>query len=79
MFEKIDHFLREDKFKLVIDENSVYLSNYKKLLSLEDNYISLLTPNKRIILKGKNLVLKKILDKELLVLGSIEKIEVQDE
>ena len=62
-----------------LEEEQLYISNYKRLISLEDNYISILSPHKRISISGKGLVLNRILDKECLIRGTIEKIEVKDE
>ncbi len=64
---------------MIIDEDSIYIVNYKRLLSLEQNSISIIIPKKKILIYGKDLVLKKIVDEELLIKGSINKIEVIDE
>ena len=79
MFDRWKNFLRDDSFHIIFEERSVYISNYKKLISLEDNYISILSPHKKILITGKNLVLNKILDDECLISGDIFKIEVKDE
>lgn len=47
-----------------------------KIIVLEENKISLLTNNNKIIIKGNNLVLKKLLDKEILINGKLLNIEV---
>lgn len=79
MLEKLDGFLNENKFKIILEDNSLYISNYKRIISLENEYVSLITPTKKIQISGSNLSLKKILDKELLIKGKITKIEVLDE
>lgn len=79
MINKIGNYLNNNKYKMIIDEETIYIVNYKRLLSLEDNYISLLTNNKKIEVSGKNLKLKKIVENELLIKGLINKIEVRDE
>lgn len=79
MFQKISHFLKDDDFQMILQNHSLYIKNYQKLISLEEDYISFFIPNKRLFIRGKNLSLKKILDFEVLIQGTIEMIEVKDE
>lgn len=79
MINKMGNYLSNKKYKMIIDEQSIYIVNYKILLSLEENYISLLTNNKKIEISGNKLKLKKIVENELLIKGFINKIEVKDE
>ena len=75
----IKNYLNKAPFKIIIEEKKLYIANYKRLISLEDNYISLVTSNKKIIIKGIKLSLKKIEEEELLVEGTIQDVEVLDE
>ena len=79
MFQKISHFLKDDDFQMILQNHSLYIKNYQKLISLEEDYISFFIINKRLFIRGKNLSLKKILDFEVLIQGTIEMIEVKDE
>lgn len=79
MTNLIDNYLNNREYKMIINEDSIYIVNYKRLLSLEQNFISIIIPKKKILIYGKELVLKKIVDEELLIKGSINKIEVIDE
>lgn len=79
MLEHLDNYLNDNKFKIVLEESKLYIANYKRLISLEDEYISILINNKKISINGKNLSLVKILEKDLLIKGTINKIEVIDE
>lgn len=72
-------YLNKAPFKIIIEEQKLYIANYKRLLSLEDNYISIVTSKKKIIIKGMNLSLKRIEEEELLVEGTIQEVEVLDE
>lgn len=74
--ERIKRYLLEDNFKMIIDDQSLFIANYKRLLSIEENYLSILSKEKKINVYGKKLHLKKILKNELLIMGMIEKIEV---
>lgn len=67
----------EDNFKLILKDNSLYIENYKRIISLEDDSIILKNEKNKVVITGNNLKIKRILEKELLVVGEIFKIEVQ--
>ena len=79
MLKEINNYINDNNFKLSLYKNKLNIVNYKKLLSLEENYISVLLEKKKLIIKGSNLLLIKILDNELLIKGNIKNIEVIDE
>lgn len=76
MFNKVREYIKDDEFKLIIFEDRIYATNYDEIISLEDERISLKIKNKRIIVKGKNLTLHKLLEKEILISGLVSNIEV---
>ena len=79
MFNKINNFIKDNEFIINLFEDKIYIKNYQRLVTLENNYISLYTNKKKIIIKGKNMNLNKILDKELLIIGEFISIEVINE
>ena len=78
MLENLRNYIEENNFKLIVNDNSIDIINYTRIISLESNYISIKTKNKKIIIKGNNLKPEKILDKEILVKGFITTIEVDN-
>ena len=76
MLNRISNYINDNRFKMTVFSDSIYLVNYKRIISIEDNYISFYTDNSKIVISGNNLVLKKILKEELLISGNISKIEV---
>ena len=78
MFDKIRNYLDDNKFKLTLYDNKIYISNYKEVIILTENRITIDIFDKLLIIKGENLVLSKILNKELLITAtkiySIEEI-----
>jgi len=54
----------------------LHIINYKKILSLDEEYISVITDNKKINIKGDKLIPQKLLDNEILIIGKIKNIEV---
>lgn len=76
MFNYISNYINDKEFKFTIYEDKIHIINLNKIITLEDNYISLLSINKKINIKGNNLVLSKLVDNELLIKGNISSIEV---
>lgn len=79
MLNSLNNFINDKTFRFTVYENMINIINYNKIISLEDNYISILSTNKKILIKGNNLILKKLLDKEILIKGNISNIEVINE
>ena len=78
MLEKISNYVNDKEFRLTLYNDKIHIINYKKIISLESNYLSILCLNKKILVTGNNLILSKILDNELLIKGTINNIEVID-
>ena len=70
------HFFMNDKFRMTLFENSLYVANYEKILILEEEKILFLVQDKKIMIQGTNLLLKRMLQEEMLIEGNIKKIEV---
>ena len=79
MLEKLSNYIVDREFRLTLFKDMVNVINYSKIISLEENYISIIANEKKILIKVNNLVLKKILDNELLIKGIINSIEVVNE
>ena len=69
MFSRLSNYINNDKFSLTITDNI-------RILSLDEEYISVITDNKKINIKGDKLIPQKLLDNEILIIGKIKNIEV---
>lgn len=76
MFNRLSNYINNDKFSLTITDNMLHIINYKRILSLDEEYISVITDNKKINIKGDKLIPQKLLDNEILIIGKIKNIEV---
>ena len=76
MFNRIIEYINDDEFRLTVLENRIYIINYLKIISLDDDRISFLTKKGRVIIKGSKLSLNKMLDDEVLIGGVVSNIEV---
>ena len=76
MFNRLSNYINNDKFSLTITDNMLHIINYKKILSLDEEYISVITDNKKINIKGDKLTPQKLLDDEILLIGKIKNTAV---
>lgn len=76
MLERIGEFINDEEFSFTVYENRINIKNFKRIITLENDYISLICPSKKINIKGSNLTLKKLVDYEMLIVGNINLIEV---
>lgn len=68
-------YIVNNKFVINIYDNLIDIINYTSIGLIEENKISIIGDNKNILIIGKNLSLKKMLNKEILISGIIKKIE----
>ena len=76
MFNCISNYINDKEFRFTVYDNKIHIINFNKIITLEDNYISILSNSKKINIKGLNLVLVKLLDNELLIKDNITSREV---
>ena len=78
MKESINRYVDDLDVRYTVYANMLHIINYTKVLSLEEKRVSILVNNKRIIFKGDNFILKKMLDNEVLIRGVVLGVEVND-
>ena len=79
MLERMNHYLNDEEFRFTYFEDKIHIINYKRIIVLEDNYISFQSKNKMITIIGNNLILNRLLNNEMLISGKIIKIEVKND
>lgn len=78
MFNKLLKYIKNDEYLISISNNKIHLYNYKSILDITDNKISLLlNNNKNIIIKGNNIITRKMENKEMILDGDINYIEIK--
>ena len=78
MLERFNNYINDKEFKLTVYDNKIHINNYQRIISLENDYVSLKSKTKKITIKGNNIHLKKLIDQELLLSGDINIIEVEN-
>jgi len=71
----IRHFINDTSFQILYINDSLNIINYTNINYMEDSKISLNYYDNKILIKGTNLSVKKLLESEILITGSILSIE----
>jgi len=78
MFNKITNYFKNEDYSLCIKENKIYIDNYESLIDIDESNLSVLVKGKKIKIYGKNLIINKLVEKELLISGIIERVDLFD-
>lgn len=78
MKDKVRNYFNDLEFRYTVYTNKLHIINYTKILSLEENRVSIIVNNNRLIFKGKDFVLSKLLDHEVLIYGTVLGVEVNE-
>ena len=76
LISKLDRYLEERNYEIILKDNKINIINYKEILDFSESKISLRCDNKIINIEGKNLIISKMLDEELLITGIIFNIRI---
>ena len=79
MLEKVKQYVNDSEFRFTVYGHKIHIINYKRLITVEEDTISFQSESQKIILKGEQFILKKLLEREVLIEGKIKSIEVQNE
>lgn len=78
MFRNVKDYIIDKEFRFIVYKNKVNIINYNNILSIEKERISVSYPSGILVIKGKDLTLKKMLDDEVLIYGNIKSVELGD-
>lgn len=70
----IKDFLFDKKFKITIYDGVINIVNYEKIITLEETRISLMSSSKIITIKGEGLIIRKMLENEVLITGKYSEV-----
>jgi len=76
LISKLDRYLEDKNYEIIIKENQINIINFREIIDFSTNKISLKCDNKIINIEGKNLIISKMLDEELLITGIIFNIRI---
>ena len=76
MLSRVKDYILDHEFRLTLLEERFFAINFSKIVALEESRVSFLTSYGRVVVKGKNFVLQRLLDSEVLVGGEVLGVEV---
>lgn len=74
--ERIDNYLYDREYKIIIKNNEINIVNYDEIIDFSLTTISIKYRNKKIIIDGKNLLISKMIENEVLITGDISNIRI---
>lgn len=74
MFQKLGDRLLDRNYRLTLTEDFLNITNISKILILESTIILLVIGSIQIEIRGENLILKQMMDDEILITGTIFQI-----
>lgn len=76
LINKLDRYLEDKTYKLILKNNKLDVINYNEIIDFTSHNISIKCSNKIINIEGRNLVVSKMLDDEILICGDIINIRI---
>ena len=77
LISKLDRYLENNNYEIIIKDNSINIINFKEIVDFSINRISLRCDNKIINIEGKDLIISKMLDEEVLITGIISNVRIK--
>lgn len=76
VLRRVYEYVKDDEFRFTVYNDRLHIINYEKINTLNSDYILVESLDKKINIKGNNLVLNRLLEKEVLIVGNVKSIEV---
>jgi len=76
LIDKLDRYLFEKDPQIIIKNNNINIINYDEIIDFSLTKISIKCQNKKIVIEGKNLLITKMLDNEVLIKGVISNLSI---
>ena len=74
MFQKLERRIFDRQYRLFLTEDFLNITNISKVLILEPTIILVAIGSIQIEIRGENLVLKQMMDDEILITGTVLQI-----
>lgn len=75
----IKEFIKDNKYKILIEENTICIRNYLRIEDISSLNIIIKFNNIKLLIKGKNLIINKLDSYDLRIVGNIKGIEFINE
>lgn len=79
MFDRFNNYINENEYKIIIKNNTVNIINYLEILDFNATCIKIKHQKGITNIIGRNLVVNKMLNDEILITGEIDTINLKGE
>ena len=76
LINTLDRYLFEKDYKIIITNDCLNINNYDEIIDFSLTKIIIRCQNKKIIIEGRNLIITKMLDNEVLIKGTITNLNI---
>lgn len=76
MLKNIVSYVRNNEFYINIWKNKINIVNFKEIVIMEEEKVVIMSDDGKIVIRGKDLSINKLLDNELLITGKFNSIEL---
>ena len=77
ILDKINNYINEYDYKIIITDKYINITNYKEILDFNSNKISIKSKTGITVVEGKELVISKMLEDEILIIGKFNSINLK--
>ena len=76
MLNNIKTYLSDKSYNINLIKNQLYINNFQKIDNITDKNISIIFEDFKLKIEGLNIKVIKMIDKEILFNGQLNKIEI---
>ena len=73
------NIIKNGNYEVIIKSKYIHILNYISIKDISNNKIEILVKSKLIIINGSSLLIRKMDDSELLIVGTIKGIQFNDQ
>jgi len=77
MLRNIVECIKDDELKINVYKDKVNIINYDEVIDFSDDKITMKAKNTLILVLGEQLIISKLFDNEILILGKISSVELR--
>ena len=74
MLKNVRSYIRDNNYKITLKSNIIDIENYKEVGNITEKEIIIYVEKLKIIIRGNNLSIKKLLNNETLIIGNYNNI-----
>ena len=74
LFEKLDRYLVDQSYKMIIKNNYINIINYREIKDFSNTKVIVSLDKGDIVIEGKDLVVSRMQDDEVVIMGKVMKI-----